>query len=118
MINFLPILIIELDMKSLQICGIDIKIGSNVSDNDKLFDLADDNDIWFHVDGLPSAHMWVPECELTKQQLYMIALQLKKTSKYKKINNIPIIYTTKQNIEKGDTLGTIIITGKSKKINV
>ena len=105
-------------MKLFTISGIDIKIGSNVYENDKLFDLADDNDIWFHVDGLPSAHMWAPECELTKQQLYMIALQLKKTSKYKKINNIPIIYTTKQNIEKGDTLGTIIITGKSKKINV
>lgn len=105
-------------MKLLTIGDIDIKIGSNASENDQLFDLANDNDMWFHVDGLPSAHMWIPECELSEQHLYMIALQLKKTSKYKKINNIPIIYTTKQNIKKGDTLGAIKITGKSKQINV
>ena len=105
-------------MKSFEIQGITVKIGSNVSENDKLFDLADENAIWFHVDGLPSAHMWVPENELSKQQLYMIALQLKKSGKYKKTNNIPIIYTTKKYIEKGDTLGTIIITGKSKIIKV
>ena len=105
-------------MKSLTISNIDIKIGSNVSENDALFDLAEENDIWFHVDGMPSAHMWVPECELTKQQLYMVALELKKSSKYKKMNNISIIYATKANIKKGDTLGTIIITGKSRKIKV
>jgi len=105
-------------MKTLTVSGIDIKIGSNVFENDELFDSVEDNDIWFHVDGMPSAHMWVPACVLTKQQLYMIALELKKSSKYKKMNNISIIYATKENIKKGDTLGTIIITGKSRKINV
>jgi len=118
MIKFLPILIIELDMKSLQICGIDIKIGSNVNDNDKLFDMAKDEDIWFHVEGMPSAHMWIENNELDKGQLYQVALQLKKNSKYKKSNNIPIVYTQKSNLEKGEHPGSILITGKSKIIKV
>ena len=118
MFNFLPILIIEVNMKSLEVCGIDIKIGSNVKENDILFDQAKDTDIWFHVDGLPSAHMWISDTELSKSQLYQVALQLKKTSKYRKMNNIPIVYTQKSNLQKADKIGSIFIVGKSKVINV
>ena len=105
-------------MKNLQVSGIDVKIGSNVKENDILFDQFSDNDIWFHVDGMPSAHMWIKDTSLSKGQLYQIALQLKKNSKYKKMNNIPIIYTTKANLKKGDTLGSVLILGKTKIINV
>jgi len=105
-------------MKLLKVKDIDIKIGSNVNENDKLFDEADDNDTWFHIEGLPSAHMWIKNEITDKNMLYQIALQLKKSGKYKKMNNVPIIYTTKSNLKKTDKLGTLIISGKSKIIKV
>lgn len=105
-------------MKLIKVKDIDIKIGSNVNENDQLFDEADDSDTWFHINGLPSAHMWIKDTITDKNILYQIALQLKKTSKYKKMNNVPIVYTTKSNLTKTDKIGTLIISGKSKIIKV
>ena len=116
--NLFNLLIKENAMKNLNVCGIDIKIGSNQKENHLLYDEADKDDIWFHVDGMPSAHMWISNGELTKAQLYQIAIQLKKSSKYKKMNNIPIVYTQKANLIKGEKPGSILIIGKSKIINV
>ena len=105
-------------MKTFIMKGINIKIGSNVSDNDLLFDQAKDDDTWFHIYSFPSAHMWINTKTLDKNTLYQIALQLKKNSKYKEINSIPIIYTTKTNLTKTSKPGTLFISGKSKIITV
>ena len=34
------------------------------------------------------------------------------------MNNIPIVYTQKSNLQKADKIGSIFIVGKSKVINV
>lgn len=95
-----------------------VTIGSNVNDNNELYDLAEDSDTWFHISGFPSAHMWVKDTITDKNLLYLIALQLKKNSKYKKVNNIQIVYTTKSNLKKTDKLGSLIIDGKPNFIKV
>jgi len=105
-------------MKFISVNDIKITIGSNQNDNDVLFDLAEDNDLWFHVNNLPSAHLWVKFTDFDKNTLYRIALELKKNSKYKKYNNISVIYAPKSSLKKTDKLGCIQIVGKSKKIKV
>lgn len=105
-------------MKYISVNDIKITIGSNENDNDLLFDLAEENDLWFHVEDLPSAHLWVKFRDFDKKTIYLIALQLKKNSKYKKYNNISIIYGPKSSLKKTDKLGCLEIVGKLKKIKV
>ena len=105
-------------MISFKVNDIDCYIGSNVIENDELFNKADANDTWFHVYTFPSAHMWIKQTNVDKNTLYKIALELKKRSKYKKISGLPIIYTTKSHLTKGYHAGTVLITGKSKVISV
>jgi len=93
-------------------------IGKNKYENNELFDNADYDDIWFHMKDVPSAHLWVKSCILTKNEIYLIALQLKKNSKHKKENNISVVYTKKHNLQKTATLGTLTIIGKSQCVKV
>ena len=95
-----------------------INIGRNKFENDKLFDDADDNDTWFHIKDEPSAHLWINTCTFNKSELYNIGLQLKKRSKFKKSNFISVIYTTKHNLIKTESIGKIKIIGKYKTINI
>ena len=99
-------------------CNKQIKYGRNKSENDILYNTADENDIWFHINNYPSAHMWLKETRYTKQELYTIALQLKIRSKYRKQNYIEIIYTKKKNLQKTNTKGELAIIGKSEIIRI
>ena len=105
-------------MKFFNFKNVELRIGSNVLENDQLFDEAGDDDTWFHVYSFPSAHMWMKGTVLDKNTLYQIALQLKKNSKYKKMSALPIIYTTKKNLTKTETKGTLWVAGKSNIITV
>ena len=93
-------------------------IGKNAKDNDKLFDEAEDDDIWFHLDEYPSAHLWIKNQSLSKQELYRVGLVLKQKSKYKKENNVRIVYTTKSNLRKTKKLGEVEIIGKAQYLRV
>jgi len=97
-----------------------IVIGKNKYDNDRLFKLAEDHHTWFHIANESSAHLWFCESikEISKQDLYRIALQLKKRSKYAKVNSIEILYTQKSQLQISDIPGQIIIIGKHKTVKV
>ncbi len=47
----------------------EIFIGQNAAENVKLFDEMNENDLWFHLAGSPSSHVWlqykVPEKKLS-----------------------------------------------------
>jgi len=88
-------------MKSSVIDGFNIKIGQNKEENEVLLNNMSTNDTWFHVKEYPSAHLWVEEDynNLTKIQIYKCALELKKRGKYRKLNNIEIIYALGKDVE-------------------
>ena len=94
------------------------KIGKNAKDNDRLFDEAEDDDIWFHLNDYPSAHLWIKNQKLSKQDLYRIGLVLKKHSKYSKENGLSIMYTTKNNLRKTQKIGEIEVTGSVRYLRV
>lgn len=73
--------------------------GKNAVENTELILRASDMDVWFHVKGVPSAHLiyYNPDGiglkDLRKKGvIYKMALELKKSSKYHKMNNIEVIY--------------------------
>ena len=96
----------------------EFKIGKNAHDNDRLFDEAEDDDIWFHLSDYPSAHLWVKNHKFSKQELYKLGLVLKMKSKYRKENCISVIYTTKKNLKKTNTIGELEIIGKVQYLKV
>lgn len=81
------------------------QIGKSAIENTELVLRASDMDVWFHVKGVPSAHLiyYNPDqLDLgylrKKGVIYKMALTLKKSSKYRKINNIEVIYDYIKNI--------------------
>ena len=105
-----------------------IRVGQNAKENWYLIDRADDFDLWFHLDDLPSGHVVIKEI-LNKKvistskddffdypyELINIASQYcKAQSKYKN-SKVTIIYTTINNVKKGKDIGSVFIK-KSKYI--
>ena len=97
-----------------------ICIGKNKHDNDRLFHLAENHHTWFHIANVSSAHLWFCESvdKISKQDLYKIALQLKKKSKYSKVSTIDIVYAQKSQLQQTSIPGQIVICGKSKLLKV
>ena len=96
--------------------GIDIQylIGKNAKDNFRIIDLAKPTDLWFHVEDKPSCHVIaiVPEevIKFTKDLRYIIkqgCVLCKQHSKYASEKNLPIIFTTADNVIKTKTPGMV-----------
>jgi len=81
------------------------RIGKSAMENSMLVMQSSENDVWFHINGLPSAHLvyFNPKCESleklrSQNTIYIMALELKKKSKYSKLNNIEVIYSFVKNV--------------------
>ena len=82
------------------------KIGKNARENWQLIENAEDDDLWIHLDKLPSCHVIIEYisdldlsdikygCELCKQY-----------SKYKEHNKIKVAVLKKEYVKKGKTVG-------------
>ena len=100
-------------------------IGGNAKENFEIIDLAKSDDLWFHVDDLPSCHVIASISDIIdnkskKDIRYIVkqgALLCKKYSKYKSVSNLPIIYTYISNVHKTDIIGSVITTN-SKIIKI
>lgn len=93
------------------------RIGVSAQDNFDLIDDSSPQDIWFHVEGLPSCHVVavIPENEkLDKKKIRALVNQgaviCKKHSKYASYKNLPIIYTKIENVQKTGTIGSVLTT--------
>ena len=106
-------------MKKSKIDIYDIVLGQNRDENQSLLEAMNLEHTWFHIKDFPSAHLWinVNYNELSKSQIYRCALELKKNSKFKKWNNIEIIYTLGKNLQLTNKAGTVF-ANKTKKIKV
>lgn len=88
-------------------------IGGNAQENSDIIDAAGPDDIWFHLDSLPSEHVVasIPE-GLDKKQILKIATQgavlCKQYSKYASTKNLSIIYTRIKDIMKTEKVGCVI----------
>jgi len=99
-------------------------IGTTAKENFEVIDIAMENsrNLWFHVENNPSNHCVaiVPQEIDRKQRRYIIkhgAVLCKQYSKFNSMRNIPIIYTTIDNIEKTEITG-MVITRRTKVISI
>ena len=109
-------------------------IGQNAIENFKIIDDAhsdanndaqidaNNNYMWFHIDGYPSCHVLcnIPN-NLSKKDLLKVikrgSLCCKENSKYKSEKSVSVIYTYLKNVTKTDVIGTVISSNtKSMKV--
>ena len=96
-------------------CELIIHIGANAKDNWNIIDMAKPNDIWFHVEDHPSAHViLIVPTELTqikdvsKMTLKYRANLCKKNKENK--DQMNVIYTQIKNVTKADKEGSVTTT--------
>ena len=97
------------------------KIGNNSFENDQLLNEADQDDIWFHLDNMPSPHgiLFLRNIEsdkIPKRILMLCSEKIKENSKSKNFRKISVIYTLRKNIKKTSTPGKVILKKKTNKI--
>ncbi len=92
-------------------------IGQNQQENHQLLDNSSPADIWFHIDGMSSAHVVARLAGLKpaldrKQRgkaLRQGAVLCKShTAKAVSLKNIPIVYTECRHVEKTDVPGAVV----------
>jgi len=101
------------------------KIGTNAQENWDLIDESGEDDLWFHVNGLPSCHVVTslpnPE-KYNRNELAYIAKQgavlCKQYSKYASQKKLPIIYSKIKDIKKTDVLGSVTTNQNAKLIYI
>ena len=98
---------------------ITIRVGQTAEENWDLIDDSNQNDLWFHVEKQPSPHVIIKvpsKVTLSKSTLNYAALLCKEHSKYAQINHVSIIYTEIKNVKKGESVGSVLLKKKCKKI--
>ncbi len=97
----------------------DIFVGTNSKENWEIIDGSGPDDLWFHVEDLPSGHVIIREqfnksCNfdpIYPNQIISIAANLCKCqSKYKDRTKLKIIYTQISNIKKGKEIGSVLVS--------
>ena len=88
------------------------RIGQHAAENFELIDASKEDDLWFHVNERPSAHVVaeVPEGMDKKELKYIIkqgVVLCKQESKYVSEKKLPIIYAKIKNIEKTAVVGQV-----------
>lgn len=105
-------------MKVISFYNYEIIIGQNARENWDIFTNADDFDLWFHLDDVPSCHIIVREklkstekidLEKVVQEAKKYCLQYSKKGK-------KVMYTTISNLKKGKEIGSVLIKDESKII--
>lgn len=102
-----------------------INIGSNAKENWDLIDNSYPEDLWFHLDEYPSAHVIVSQQTSNSDEIYypnqiitIGASHCKSYSKYgKNLYKAKIVYTQIKNLKKGKEVGEVIIS-KPNYINI
>lgn len=91
------------DIKKVEIDGYLIMVGRDAKSNDHLtFKVAEDDDIWMHVKGVPGSHVVirVRESLPTTEILKTAAEMAKKNSKASKESNIRVVYCKRKFVKK------------------
>lgn len=87
-----------------------IVVGKNAQNNWDIIDDAEQNDIWFHVEGQPSCHVIIQVDDnktIPKRVINFAAALCKENSKARFAKKAKIIYTQIKNVKKGTAVGSV-----------
>ncbi len=100
-------------------------IGENALDNWKILELCDGEDLWMHMDGIPSPYVIIKENPMIKDKdniknaiNYGANLCKENTSKKYITGKLKVVYTEIKNIKKGKKVGEIKINNNPRYIKV
>lgn len=99
-------------MNKLHFDSFTIIIGKNAKDNWNILDFADDEDIWLHLDDLPSPYIIIktnPLYKLTKKNLKLAGRLCRSNSKFKNDKNLNVCYIKVKYVKKGKYGGEAIL---------
>lgn len=118
-------------MKTVKYDNINFFIGENAVENWNLLDTSkniNNHYIWFHLNSFPSPYVIMQSSIIELKEQYnnnelnnilnFAANLCKENSKYKYLNNLKIIYTSLNKLEKGDKIGEVIIKGRKNIIKL
>lgn len=91
------------NIKTCNIDGFIVYVGRDAKSNDYLtFNIADDNDIWMHVKGVPGSHVVIKIKEnLPDEHIIRLSAELaKKNSKADKDDNVRVVYCKRKFVKK------------------
>ena len=91
------------NVQKLDIDGFVVYVGKDAKSNDHLtFNISSDNDLWFHVKGVPGSHVVIRVREnLPTETVIKSAAELaKKNSKSAKENSATVVYCQRRFVKK------------------
>jgi predicted ribosome quality control (RQC) complex YloA/Tae2 family protein len=91
------------NIKKVEIDGFSVHIGKDAKSNDYLtFNVADKEDLWFHVKGVPGSHVVIRVRENlpTDNIIRQVAELAKKNSKASKESNVTVVYCQRRFVKK------------------
>ena len=91
-------------------------LGESAKENHQIIDYADENDIWVHLDDVPSAHCIIETNEIKEKYLNEAYNLIIEKSKYKSCKKI--VYTFIKNIKKTKNPGEVTFTKKPEYKNI
>ena len=103
-------------VKKFTIDNINYILGENAKDNHQIIDYADGNDIWVHLDELPSGHCIIETNIIKDIYLYNAYNLIIEKSKYKYCKKI--VYTYVKNIKKTKNPGEVTFIKKPEYKNI
>ena len=96
-------------------CGVNIYVGRNAKQNWELLENADDNDIWMHLDKLPSCYVIIdsnsssPINKTHIKYAAQLCVTYSKTKIPNDVKGIYYIYTNCKNVKKGKSTGEALL---------
>lgn len=96
-------------------------IGKNAKENFEIIDHSKPNDLWFHIENAPSCHVIAKiNDSWDRKQIASVvkqgALLCKINSKFASVQNVPVIYTKVQHVEKTKIIGSVIVHNEKNTI--
>lgn len=95
-------------MKTIDCDNIRYKIGQNASENWKILDESNKDDVFFHLKSFPSCYVIMDSRIENIPAIKFGAFLCKQNTKYKSHKNIKIDYCKVSNVSKTNKLGEVI----------
>ena len=91
-------------------------VGKNASQNSDIVKMANDEDLWFHVEGHPSCHVIaiMPSDVDRKKIRYIVkqgAVLCKQHSKFSSNRQVGIVYAYIKDVTPTNTAGLVLVNG-------
>jgi len=96
-----------------------IEVGSNQFENDELVRKSSQKSLWFHLEGVPSAHGILTSIDgdkPTKDAIKYVASIIKDRSKLKDARRVTVQYIELSKVRRTDTPGKVTLTKKPEYV--